>query len=120
VKKSSRSSQQSSTQPTGVRAPWRRTVLIYLQDGAPAAFPDPATIKGGGELRFEMAGGPGFALEFERSPVESGKRAFESKPGYGLRRRNLTVVAPGDTMRLKYSITVDGVTTDPEIIIEPT
>jgi hypothetical protein len=109
-----------STPPPQPPGPWRRTVLIYLDEGRPAAFPDPASVRGGGEVRFEMAGGPGFELEFEKSPVESGRRSFQSKPGYGLRRRNLTVVAPAEPLRLKYSITVDGVTTDPEIIIEPT
>jgi hypothetical protein len=121
VKKSSKSSQQSPERLSlTLSTPWRRTVVIHIKDGAPAAFPDEVTIRGGGELRFEMAGGPGFTLDFERSPVESGKRSFESRPGYGLRRCNMTVVAPAEKTHFKYSITIDGVTTDPEIIIEPT
>jgi hypothetical protein len=102
------------------RLPALRTVLIYLDNhGMPMAFPNPARVGRRWRIVFESVERKPFHLAFEESPARSGHRNFSSSNSNGMHRRSFEVRSKWRRAPYKYSITVGGRVTDPEIIIEP-
>ena len=97
----------------GAPAAGLKPLHVTIKGDPPGADPDPIIITADDEVVWDTGNGKDFDVHFDETPFA--KRDFHARDNHS--GAPVVQVPHGESRRFKYSVTVDGKTQDPIVIV---